>query len=144
MKIKKNGEIIYLSESDLKKITNVVTNNKKISLNEAISLKGAKISPVPIDWNGPKGKYSGQIKIQYGEGVSYYKLTVVHFLYEGPILITKLWYDSDNGEYKVQDNTGKNFPVTKKQMEEIVEKGIEEIRSFTVKGDALLKLTKTA
>lgn len=135
-------KIIRITESHLNSlIENEILSGKNI-ISESISIKGAKIIPVKIDWNGPEGKHSGQLKIIYGNKTIYYKMTVDHFLYSGSILITNIWENGDG--YKVKDNTGKVFPLTKKEMGNIVDRAILEYNTFTIKGDATVKFDKTS
>ncbi len=133
----------------MKKI--ILTENEKLEIlglhrsliTESLDILGTKVSIVPINWKDPKiGKYSGQLKIEHGGSVTYYKLKVDTFAYDGPVLIKKFW-KSGKG-YTVIDSTGKDFPISEQQMNSIVTQAKKDLATFTIKSSlADLTLTKT-
>ncbi len=141
-------KIIKLTESDLIKIVKRViseSSNKSV-ISESISVGGAQISVVPINWKDPKvGKYSGQLKVVYAGKTRYYKLTVDTAFYDGAVLIDKLWSNSNGKGYTVKDSTGKTFEVKTPQMNSIVKQIKEDIKNFTIQSSlADLTLDRSA
>lgn len=112
-------------------------------INESINILGAKVSVVPINWNDPNfGKYSGQLKIDYNDNITYYKLKVDTLGYDGPVLIKKFW--KTNKGYTVIDSTGKDFSISNQQMDSIITQTKQDLSRFTIKSSLVdLTLTKS-
>ena len=106
---------------------------KLVNLLETVNINGVKLSVVPINWNNPtEGKYSGQLKIQTGNQVSYYKMTVDTILYDGNVLLSKLWKKDDGSFGIATTKKGQVFEVDADTMNNIVKKSREQQKTFTV------------
>jgi hypothetical protein len=136
--------IIKITESHLDRIIKTMLTEENNLIDESVSLSGAKVIPVPINWKGPYGKFSGQLKIVKDNKEIFYKLTVDHWAYSGPILVEKLWKSDKDGDYKVVDSTGKTFSVSLKEMKKIVANAIAEMNTFTIHGGAKVTFDKTS
>jgi hypothetical protein len=128
-------KVIKITESHLNRIITNMLTEENILINEEVSLLGVKIIPVPN---------IGKIKIVKDKKEIFYKLSVDHWLYSGPIVVDKLWENVKDGDYKVVDNTGKKFSVSKKDMEEIINNSLKEIKKFTIYGKAKITFEKTS
>jgi hypothetical protein len=128
-------KVIKITESHLNRIITNMLTEENILINEDVSLLGVKIIPVPN---------IGKIKIVKDKKEIFYKLSVDHWLYSGPIVVDKLWENVKDGDYKVVDNTGKKFSVSKKDMEEIINNSLKEIKKFTIYGKAKITFEKTS
>ena len=106
---------------------------KLVNLLEAVNVDGVKLSVVPINWKNPtEGKYSGQLKMQTGNQISYYKMTVDTILYDGNVLLSKLWKNADGSYGIATTKKGQVFEIDSDTMGDIVNKAKNQQKTFTV------------
>ena len=77
MKIKKNGKVINLTESDLKRIVKRTLTELK-SLNESITVNDVKMS-------SSNSTYGGPVKTQYNDTTNLYSIVVDTAAYDGKV-----------------------------------------------------------
>ena len=106
---------------------------KLTNLLESINMYGVMVSVVPINWADPNiGKFSGQLKIQYGDQVSFYKMTVDTMFYKGNVLLNKLWKKDDGSFGIATSKKGQVFDVDATTMANIVKNVKSQSKTFTV------------
>ena len=110
---------------------------KEELITESVKIYDAEISAVPIDWS--KNKHSGQLKIYFPKTKEsyYYKLTVKSFWYTGNVLVKSLYKDVDEkNNYRVVTSENQKFDISWNDLNSVYEKAKDELRKFTIKGDA--------
>ena len=113
-------------------------------ITESIPINGVEISTVPINWSDPKeGKYSGRLRAKYNGSTVYYKMSVNPLLLKPFNVLLKAFWKNTDGSYGIKTSKDQLYPITKEDMEEIINNIKKQVRTFTLSSiEADLTLTK--
>ena len=101
MRIKKNGKVINLTESDLKRIVKRTLTELK-SLNESITVNDVKMS-------SSNSTYGGPVKTQYNDTTNLYSIVVDTAAYDGKVGVKYIY--EKNGKYYMRTNAKQVFEL---------------------------------
>lgn len=106
-------------------------------LAEAVTIDGVELRPANPKTGGP-------ILVTYGGTTARYRVTVNTLFYDGPVGITSIW-KRDTGEYRILDNTGKQFGFDHTDIADIIRHVKQQADTITVsKTGAAVTLTRIA
>ena len=112
MKIKKNGKVINLTESDLKRIVKRTLTELK-SLNESITVNDVKMSASNSTSGGP-------VKTLYNGTTNLYSVIVDTAVYDGKVGVKYIF--KKNGIYYMQTNVKQQFKLETDKLNYITDK----------------------